>query len=107
MDIIQRLMLHIVVANPEESQQDLPTFVTEPEYRSLVAHKILEMVEADTYEHVQDFEWIVGVLLELAEVKELELGGRLQNTLIDVCLRVPDVREYAVSRLVQTLVSGC
>ncbi len=100
-DIVQRLMLHVVVANPEESQQDLPTFVTEPEYRSLVAHKILEMIEMDTYEYVVDFEWIVGILLELAAVDELDLGNRLQDVLIDVCFRVPDVREYAVGCLVQ------
>ena len=101
MDIVQRLMSHVLVhEGPNDSLQDLPSFVSDPEYRVKVAKKILEISQKDMYDHVEDFEWLLSVLPELSRVQGLDLGNLLSDMLMDICVRIPGLRSYAVNLLV-------
>lgn len=55
---------------------------------------ILDMCCRDTYSLISDFEWFLNVLKKLALVDfPLEDPARIGETLRDLCMRVPDMRE--------------
>jgi hypothetical protein len=103
-EIVQRLMLQVKPSDvPQGSTESLIVSAHDPAYRDNVAHRILDMVIEDTYSHVQDFEWVVSVLLELGSLSELTVGPRISNVLLDLCVRVPDLRPYTVNAVVKVL----
>jgi hypothetical protein len=55
---------------------------------------------------ILDFEWIIEIIFELAKVSGLELGHKLSDLMIDINLRVPDIREFTVSQIVK-ITSKC
>ena len=70
-------------------------------YRTSVALKILESCSADTYAHIHDFEWYYDVLVALADMPYIEASTQCSEQLIDVAVRVRNIREHIVSRLVE------
>jgi AP-3 complex subunit delta-1 len=76
------------------------------DYRSLVVEKILDMCSRDNYANMHDFEWYIGVLLEL--VKECpaptssatdvsSMADRIGTELLNVAVRVQAVRPEAAA----------
>jgi AP-3 complex subunit delta-1 len=53
-----------------------------------------------------DFEWIIEILFDLSKVSGLSLGSKLSDLIIDINLRVPDVREFTVSQIVNIYFYG-
>lgn len=113
--IVQQLLAHLV--NPEPSSsittaaQSLiaassPTLAPIPSstspartsvsYRTILANRILALCSADLYENVSDFEWFISVLIDLAYVARAPVGKTIRDQLIDIAVRVKQVRRYAV-----------
>jgi AP-3 complex subunit delta-1 len=67
-----------------------------PSYRLVLSRKILEMGSRNTYDNVVDFEWYLSVLVDLAHVANVDVGGEIRDQLVDLVGRVRDLREYAV-----------
>ena len=101
---MQRLMLQVAPSDaPQGSTESLIVAAHDPLYRDNVAHRILDMIVEDTYAHVQDFEWVVSILLELGSLSDLTVGPRISNVLLALCVRVPDLRPYTVNAVVKVL----
>lgn len=97
-------MLQVVPSDaPQGSTESLIVSAHDPIYRDGVAHRILDMVIEDTYSNVQDFEWVVSILFELGSLPDLTVGPRISNVLLDLCVRVPDLRPYTVNAAVKIL----
>jgi hypothetical protein len=74
-----------------------------PAYRLLLAQHILAMCSQNTYEHVEDFEWLLSVLVDLVYVAKADIGAQIRDTFIDVVGRVRGARRYAVTLSVKLL----
>ena len=64
---------------------------------------IVDMCSRDMYKNTQDFAWYIAVLTDLACTRGSRLGGVLAKQLIDVTLRVPAIRLFAVNSLLGLL----
>ena len=67
-----------------------------PAYRETLARRILTLCSADLYANVSDFEWYVSVLVDLAYVSRAPVGATIRDQLVDIAVRVRQVRRYAV-----------
>ena len=65
-------------------------------YRAVIAQRILSICSADLYSNVSDFQWYVSVLVDLAYVARAPVGSAIRDQLVDVAVRVRQVRQYAV-----------
>lgn len=54
------------------------------------------MCSADLYANVSDFQWYVSVLVDLAYVARAPVGAIIRDQLVDIAVRVREVRRYAV-----------
>lgn len=66
-----------------------------------VVAAIVEMVQTDDYALIQDFEWYLGVLLELCvlDVPTFKHGGLIESEVVTILLRVNACRQYGVASL--------
>ena len=112
--IVQRLLAHLVNPEPSSSTtaaQSLIAASTAPSgsttsptsptrtsvsYRTTLANRILSLCSADLYSNVSDFEWFVSVLIDLAYIARAPVGKTIREHLIDIAVRVKQVRRYAV-----------
>ncbi|KAF9486404.1 Adaptor protein complex AP-3 delta subunit [Pholiota conissans] len=75
-----------------------------PAYRLTLAQRILNLCSKSTYENVGNFEWYLSVLVDLANVANVDIGSEIRDQLVDIVGRVRGARRYAVS-LMYTLLS--
>ena len=67
----------------------------------IIAKNNLELVDGITLKVIiLDFEWIFETLIELAKNPLLDLGSKISDLIIVICLKVPDIREFAISQSV-------
>lgn len=69
---------------------------SEPEFGNQIISSILSTCSRALYELVSDFSWYVNVLGEIAKVPHNKHGEEVARQLIDIGLRVADVREDLV-----------
>ncbi|EIW71741.1 hypothetical protein TREMEDRAFT_43040 [Tremella mesenterica DSM 1558] len=74
-----------------------------PAYRLLLTRRLLGMLSHETYTNVTDFEWVISVLIDVAYVSKVDVGGEVRDMLLDVVARVRSVRGYAVKMLERVL----
>ncbi|KAJ3061940.1 AP-3 complex subunit delta-1, partial [Quaeritorhiza haematococci] len=72
-------------------------------YRTEVVDRIILMCSRDTYANITNFEWYIGVLTDLAYAPGVAVGSKLGEQLMDVTVRVKNVREFAVVKMVKLL----
>ncbi|KAI4454760.1 delta adaptin-related [Holotrichia oblita] len=91
MEIVKKLMLHMDKAEGTV-------------YRDELLSKIILICSQNNYQFITNFEWYVTVLVELAQ---MEFGSRqghvIAAQLMDVCIRVPAIRKFAVTEMAQLL----
>jgi AP-3 complex subunit delta-1 len=77
----------------------------EEEWSNLVIQSIIETAQTEDYLNVQDFEWYIGVLIDLSliELSTFKHGGLIQREIVTICTRVNAVRQFAVEALTQLL----
>jgi AP-3 complex subunit delta len=99
----QSLSKHTVPSPPNTARsQTSPS--QSPAYRLVLCQRILAMCSQSTYENVQNFEWYISVLVDLAHIANVDVGKEISEQLVDVVGRVRGARRYAVS-LMYTLLS--
>ncbi|KAJ2580563.1 AP-3 complex subunit delta [Coemansia sp. RSA 1836] len=74
-----------------------------PEYRLLVVEAIVDMCVRQSYANVSNFEWYVAVLVDLVYTAGVDVGQLLSEKLLDVTVRVRQVREFSVRLMRQML----
>ncbi|KAI8607696.1 adaptin N terminal region-domain-containing protein, partial [Chytriomyces sp. MP71] len=72
-------------------------------YGSEVIARILQFCSQDTYALVSDFRWYVAVLVNFVRVRGASVGMEVSSQLIDICVRVEGVREFAVAILTELI----
>lgn len=110
--IVQQLLAHLVNPNSSDTvssavealaaassaTQQPASFPVQysSSYRTTLATRILELCSADMYANVSDFEWYVSVLVDLAYVARAPVGATIRDQLMDIVVRVRQVRRFAV-----------
>ncbi|KAJ2745715.1 AP-3 complex subunit delta [Coemansia sp. BCRC 34301] len=74
-----------------------------PEYRMLVVEAIVDMCARQSYANLSNFEWYVAVLVDLVYMAGVDAGSLLSEKLLDVTVRVRQVREFSVRLMRQML----
>ena len=72
-------------------------------FRSIMSKTILVMGSADVYGNITDFEWYLSVLIDLAYVSRAAVGSIIKDQLIDLTVRVKQLRKYAVQLCLRIL----
>ncbi|CDO73429.1 hypothetical protein BN946_scf185013.g63 [Trametes cinnabarina] len=118
--IVQHLLSHLVKsetaslpsASQALSQLATPTIPAakpaispsqSPVYRLTLAQRILALGSQDVYDNVTDFEWYISVLVDLAYVARVNIGGEIRDQLVDITGRVRGARRYAVQYMLKLL----
>jgi AP-3 complex subunit delta-1 len=92
-DIVQKLLEHIQYADGE--------------YRNSLVEQIITMCCKDMYAQVDgQFEWLISVFVDIAFVLHTPHGELVAEKLVDVVLRVPSVRLFAVQAMCTLLLDG-
>jgi AP-3 complex subunit delta-1 len=84
---------------PKSSAQTSMTISLTPAYRLLLTQRLLGMIAYDTYTNVEDFEWVVSVLVDVSYVSGVNVGEEIKEMMLDVVGRVKSIRGFAVSVL--------
>uniref|UniRef100_A0A0K8U4X3 AP-3 complex subunit delta n=4 Tax=Bactrocera latifrons TaxID=174628 RepID=A0A0K8U4X3_BACLA len=91
MEIVKRLLGHM-----ERAEGSL--------YRDELLFKVIEICSQSSYLYVTNFEWYLTVLVELIQLEAGSKHGRLiAEQLLDVAIRVPVVRQFAVNEMTNLL----
>ncbi|KAI5116434.1 hypothetical protein M0805_000213 [Coniferiporia weirii] len=118
--IVQQLLSHLVkpdISTTRTAAQSLAAVAAEPAparpanspahssvaYRTTLARRILTLCADDLYSNVSDFEWYVSVLIDLAYVARAPVGDVIRDQLVDIVVRVKQVRRYAVQMSMRIL----
>mmetsp|Transcript_9875 Transcript_9875/g.28025 ORF Transcript_9875/g.28025 Transcript_9875/m.28025 type:complete len:1289 (-) Transcript_9875:795-4661(-) len=94
--------------NLEDLVHKLLRFVllAEGPYRDELINKIIFMCSRDKYAFITDFAWYLSVLVDLATIQGSQHGKLVANQLMEVAMRVPPVRPYAVEAMVSFLLDA-
>ena len=93
-EIVKKLMVHLSHEN-----EALDVYSAEiVEYRTFVARVIISCCTNDSYKNLGDFEWFIDVLTDLWKFHGMTVGKLVSEELINVCVRVSQVREYALTK---------
>ncbi|XP_061389393.1 AP-3 complex subunit delta [Musca vetustissima] len=91
MEIVKRLLGHMERAEGSN-------------YRDELLYKVIEICSQSSYLYVTNFEWYLTVLVELIQLEAGSKHGRLiAEQLLDVAIRVPVVRQFAVKEMTNLL----
>ncbi|EDW82456.1 uncharacterized protein Dwil_GK25122 [Drosophila willistoni] len=91
MEIVKRLLGHMERAEGSG-------------YRDELLYKVIEICGQSSYLYVTNFEWYLTVLVELIQLEAGSRHGRLiAEQLLDVAIRVPVVRQFAVNEMTNLL----
>lgn len=88
-DIVKHLLQHLAAA--------------EGVYRDHLIGSILQICAKDKYANTSDFPWFISTLVSLSTQDGSSQGATIANHLMDVTLRVRDVRAYSLHSLLPFL----
>ncbi|KAK9996483.1 hypothetical protein SO802_021169 [Lithocarpus litseifolius] len=69
---------------------------SDPEFCNEILGSILSTCSRNLYEIVNDFDWYVSLLGEMSRILHCQQGDEIENQLIDISMRVRDVRPELV-----------
>jgi len=69
-------------------------------FRDDMVARIINICSQGGYQFVTDFEWYLGVLIELCNYEGTQQGKAIAAQLLDVSIRVRVVRDFATSKMV-------
>ena len=77
-------------------------------YREHVLERILFICAQDSFAYISDFEWYIGILVDLTHLQGISLeNARSINTqLLEVVIRVPGVRSYVMKQMINILLAN-
>lgn len=100
-EIVKRLITHIMPKSNIESSLHDPSTIFDPVYRTDIINRIIFICSQNHYNHINDFEWYITVLVGITYAAGVNVGDALTNQLMDVSVRVKSVREFSVSQMVR------
>ena len=76
-------------------------------YRSHVLNRMIDICSNNNYEYIVDFEWYISTLIQLTHLQSIDRTNtsKINQQLLDVVVRVPDVRRFAVQQMTSLLLS--
>jgi AP-3 complex subunit delta-1 len=89
-EIVKKMLLHC-----DESEST--------NYRDEVLSKIVYMCSQNNYQYVTNFEWYITVLVEMTRFEGTRQGHLIAGQMLDVTIRVRDVRPFAVKQMATIL----
>ena len=69
---------------------------SDPEFCNEILGSVLSTCSRNLYEIVNDFDWYVSLLGEMSRILHCQQGDEIENQLIDISMRVRDVRPELV-----------
>jgi AP-3 complex subunit delta-1 len=75
----------------------------ELQYRTKVGKCIILACSKDMYANLTNFEWYLQVLIDLARHPGVDIADEIKDQLFDICIRVPEVRQYACELMVHLI----
>lgn len=93
-DIVKRLMKQLLPSSALSVPQS---------YRRGLITRLLKMCSSETYKHVENFDWYLAVLVDLVKIAKVDVASELCQEIMNVCVRVKSVREFAVPTLARLL----
>lgn len=94
-EIVKQLMLQLLEPPPDSTSPPLPDY-----YRIELVRRILAMSTRDNYGNIgNNFEWYVAVLVDLARIAKVDVGKELSEEILNVTVRVKNVRAFSVKVL--------
>ncbi|KAI9505544.1 Clathrin/coatomer adaptor, adaptin-like protein, partial [Coemansia spiralis] len=81
--------------NSDASSLDTP-LLDSNEYRLAAIEAIVDMCTRNSYSNLANFEWYVATLVDLVYVAGVDVGKLLSAKLLDVTVRVRQVREFSI-----------
>ncbi|ORY87582.1 Clathrin/coatomer adaptor, adaptin-like protein, partial [Protomyces lactucae-debilis] len=92
-DVVKRLVLQL-----------LPNGLNLPDqHRRGLVLRLIKMCRMDNYKHIDNFDWYIAVLVDLVKISKVDVGEELRQEILNVCVRVRNVREFAVPTLARLL----
>ncbi|KAL7750558.1 AP-3 complex subunit delta [Sorochytrium milnesiophthora] len=92
----------VVEAQPADNTNN-NVLNSNPRYLSGVLDCILQLCTQDQYALIRDFEWLVDTLCVLAKIKGAVDGERLATILVDLAVRIRDLRPYCIEAMLGLL----
>ncbi|XP_022244281.1 AP-3 complex subunit delta-1-like [Limulus polyphemus] len=86
MEIVKKLMLHMDKAEGTN-------------YRDELLSKIIDICSQNNYQYITNFEWYVSILVEITRIEGTKHGALIASQMLDVAIRVPAIRSFAVSQM--------
>eukprot|EP00698_Gefionella_okellyi_P006123 TRINITY_DN15571_c0_g1_i1.p1 TRINITY_DN15571_c0_g1~~TRINITY_DN15571_c0_g1_i1.p1 ORF type:complete len:1203 (-),score=311.42 TRINITY_DN15571_c0_g1_i1:35-3643(-) len=80
------------------------TQLAEGEYRDKLITKMVALCSEEGYARVNDFEWYITVLMDLARLPAMQQGRLVCSQVLDIAVRVPTLRPSACSRMLSLIV---
>ncbi|KAJ1772498.1 AP-3 complex subunit delta [Coemansia sp. RSA 1813] len=84
------------IITPRKASAALSDPADNPEYRLNVVEAIIDMCSRNSYGNLSNFEWYVATLVDLVYVAGVDVGKLLSAKLLDVTVRVRQVREFGI-----------
>ncbi|ORE22376.1 hypothetical protein BCV71DRAFT_193160 [Rhizopus microsporus] len=103
MDIVKKLISHIMPKKTESISLHDSSAIFDPMYRMDIINRIVFMCSQNHYHNLNDFEWYISVLVDIAYSAGVNVGELLTNQLMDVSVRVKSVRDYSVKQMYNLL----
>ncbi|KAG1234783.1 hypothetical protein G6F35_001073 [Rhizopus arrhizus] len=102
-DIVKKLITHIMPKKAESISLHDPSTIFDPVYRMDIINRIIFMCSQNHYHYLNDFEWYITVLVDITYSAGVNVGELLTNQLMDVSVRVKSVREFSVKQMYNLL----
>ncbi|KAJ2402428.1 AP-3 complex subunit delta [Coemansia sp. RSA 2559] len=84
------------IITPRKASAALSDPADNPEYRQTVVEAIIDMCSRNSYGNLSNFEWYIATLVDLVYVPGVDVGKLLSAKLLDVTVRVRQVREFSI-----------
>jgi hypothetical protein len=102
---VNRLIYQLLpyAVRSEDKLEHRPKTELDAVYRTAIADGILTLLDGshNGYENIVDFEWMVGVLVDVARIRGVqEVGERLNQRILDIVFRVWDIRAFCTNCMV-------
>ncbi|GIY52654.1 AP-3 complex subunit delta-1 [Caerostris extrusa] len=90
MEIVKKLMSHMDKAEGAQ-------------YRDELLSKIIDICSQNNYQYITNFEWYIGILVELTKIDGTKHGSVIASQMLDVAIRVQAIRNFAVTQMATLL----
>ncbi|KAJ1993811.1 AP-3 complex subunit delta [Coemansia spiralis] len=84
------------IISPRKANSAASDPADNPEYRLAAIEAIVDMCTRNSYSNLANFEWYVATLVDLVYVASVDVGKLLSAKLLDVTVRVRQVREFSI-----------